>query len=48
MPAEGLGRFSLSPSQQIPLVAYVHPSTLQDPLQQPGRVNAQLTLEVAG
>ncbi|MEX0977791.1 MAG: hypothetical protein WDZ48_03005, partial [Pirellulales bacterium] len=38
--AEGLGRFALNPSQQIPLDAFVATETLQDALEQPGKVNA--------
>jgi putative ABC transport system permease protein len=40
LPAEGLGRFGLFPTQQLPDVAFVATSTLQDALDQPGRVNA--------
>lgn len=40
IPAEGLGRFGLRPSQQLPLNAYVAPATLQRSLEQPNRVNA--------
>jgi putative ABC transport system permease protein len=38
--AEGLGRFALNPSQQIPLDAFVATETLQSALEQPGKVNA--------
>jgi ABC-type antimicrobial peptide transport system permease subunit len=40
IPAEGLGRFGLRPTQQIPYLAYVVTDTLQRGLDQPGRVNA--------
>jgi ABC-type antimicrobial peptide transport system permease subunit len=40
IPAAGLGRFSLHPSQQVPLDAFVATETLQDALEQPGKVNA--------
>ena len=42
LPAEGIGRFSLRPNQALPLNAYVATATLQDALEQPGRVNALL------
>ena len=48
IPAEGLGRFSLHPSQQLPLDAFVAPETLQDALEQPGKVNAILVSGRAG
>src|SRR5206468_8718683 len=38
--AEGLGRFGLHPSQQLPRDAFVTTETLQDALEQPKRVNA--------
>lgn len=40
IPAEGLGRFALNPSQLVPLDAFVATETLQDALEQPGKVNA--------
>jgi len=40
IPAEGLGRFALNPSQIMPLDAFVAPELLQDALEQPGKVNA--------
>jgi ABC-type antimicrobial peptide transport system permease subunit len=40
IPAEGLGRFALNPSQLVPLNAFVATETLQAALDQPGRVNA--------
>jgi ABC-type antimicrobial peptide transport system permease subunit len=40
LPAEGLGRFGLYPTQQAPDDAFVSPETLQNMLDQPGRVNA--------
>jgi putative ABC transport system permease protein len=40
IPAEGLGRFGLRPTQHVPLNAFVSLSWLQDRLEQPGRVNA--------
>jgi len=42
IPAESLGRFSLTASQITPRVAYVASSTLQRALDQEGRVNALL------
>jgi len=42
VPAKGLGRFGLNPSQQLPKNAYVPLATLQDALDKPGRVNALL------
>ncbi|MBN1910776.1 MAG: ABC transporter permease [Pirellulales bacterium] len=42
VPAEGLGRFGLSPSQQLPRNAFVSLKWLQQRLEQPGRVNAIL------
>ncbi len=42
VPTEGLGRFGLSPTQQLPLVAFASLETLQDMLEQPERVNALL------
>jgi putative ABC transport system permease protein len=38
--AEGLGRFGLHPSQQLPNDAFVAAETLQDALEQPHKVNA--------
>ncbi len=40
IPADGLGRFALSPSQLVPLDAFVAVETLQDALEQPERANA--------
>lgn len=40
IPAEGLGRFALFPSQQMPSNAFVATEVLQDALEQPGKVNA--------
>ena len=42
LPAAGLGRFSLKPSQQEPLNAYVPLDWLQERLEQPGKVNTLL------
>lgn len=42
VPAEGLGRFSMNPSQQLPKVAFVSLAWLQDRLDQKGKVNAVL------
>lgn len=42
VPARGLGRFALTPSQREPLNAFVAPESLQDMLEQPGKVNALL------
>ena len=41
IPGEGPGRFSLRPSQQLPLVAYVSLAVLQTRLRQPDRVYLQ-------
>ena len=40
IPADGLGRFNMRPSQAAPKVAYVSLAWLQDRLEQQGRVNA--------
>ncbi|HEX3999962.1 MAG TPA: FtsX-like permease family protein [Pirellulales bacterium] len=40
LPADGLGRFGLYPSQQLPDDAFVALGTLQSGLDQPGRVDA--------
>jgi ABC-type antimicrobial peptide transport system permease subunit len=40
--AEGVGRFALRPNQALPFNAYVSPETLQDALEQSGRMNALL------
>ncbi|MEX0866620.1 MAG: FtsX-like permease family protein [Pirellulales bacterium] len=50
IPSEGLGRFGLQPSQQLPLNAYVDLATLQDEqlLDQPGRVNSLLAATPEG
>ncbi len=48
IPATGLGRLALNPSQLVPLVAYVDASTLQDALEQPGKVNAIFVAGKAG
>ena len=40
VPAEGLARFSLNPSQRTSLNAFVSTETLQRALEQPGKVNA--------
>jgi ABC-type antimicrobial peptide transport system permease subunit len=42
IPATGMGRFALRPNQVAPRNAYVATKTLQDALEQPGRVNALL------
>ena len=42
IPATGLGRFGLQPTQQEPLLAYVSLAWLQEQLEQPWRVNAIL------
>jgi ABC-type antimicrobial peptide transport system permease subunit len=47
IPASGLGRFSLSASQQAPRNAYVSLAWLQERLDQPGRVNAILAADAA-
>ncbi len=40
IPTEGLGRFGLHPTQQLPLNAYASREALEDALEQPGKVNA--------
>lgn len=45
LPATGLGRFSLHPSQHLPRNAYLALSTLQEALNVPGRANAILVHE---
>ncbi len=42
VPAHGLGRFSLRPSQSVPLVAFVSIATLQGVLEQDGKINSLL------
>ena len=42
IPAEGLGRFGLRPTQHVPRIAFVARSILQNALEQPGRANAIL------
>ncbi|MGD9720231.1 MAG: FtsX-like permease family protein [Pirellulales bacterium] len=42
IPAEGLGRLALHPSQRLPLDAFVATATLQAALEQPDKVNAIL------
>ena len=42
VPAKGLGRFSLNPSQHLPLCAFVSLETAQDALDRPGYVNTIL------
>lgn len=42
LPAEGLGRFSLQPTQQVPLNAYVSLDWLAEQLKEPGGANAIL------
>ena len=48
IPAEGLGRFSLSASQSLPRNVYVSLGTIQDALDQDGRVNAILVAGKSG
>ena len=40
LPDRGIGRFGLSPSQQLPYNVFVPMATLQQALEQPGRANA--------
>ena len=40
LPSSGLGRFGLSPSQQLPFNVFLSLETLQNALEQPGRANA--------
>ena len=42
IPTEGLGRFSLEATQQVPANAFVSVETLQDGLDQDGKINAVL------
>ena len=44
IPAEGLGRFGLQPSQRLPRNAYISLRSLQEDLDEPGRVNAILAV----
>ena len=48
IPAEGLGRFGLRPSQLLPQNAFVAAETLGDMLDRSGKVNALLVAEAAG
>ena len=48
IPAEGLGRFGLRPSQQLPQNAFVAAETLADMLEQSGKANALLVAGPAG
>ena len=48
IPAEGLGRFGLRPSQQLPQNAFVAAETLADMLDRSGKVNAILVAGPAG
>ena len=48
IPAEGLGRFGLRPSQQLPQNAFVATETLADMLDRSGKVNALLIAGPAG
>jgi len=48
IPAEGLGRFGLRPTQQLPQVAFVAPETLVEMLDRSGKVNALLVAGAAG
>jgi len=45
IPAEGLGRFGLRPTQHLPLNAYVSLAWLQDRLEQSGRANVILVAD---
>lgn len=47
LPAEGLGRFGLRPTQQLPNNAFVALPTLQRIIAQPGKVNALFLAEKA-
>lgn len=42
IPADGLGRFGMYPTQQLPLNAYASRTALQDALEQDDRINAVL------
>ncbi|MBA2116246.1 ABC transporter permease [Bremerella alba] len=42
IPAEGLGRFGMHPTQQLPMNAYASKAALQDALEQNDRINAVL------
>ncbi|MGA2616758.1 MAG: ABC transporter permease, partial [Thermoguttaceae bacterium] len=42
LPAEGLGKFGLRPTQRLPRNAYVSLGEIQEQLAQPGRINAIL------
>ncbi|MEE3372459.1 MAG: FtsX-like permease family protein [Planctomycetota bacterium] len=46
VPADGLGRFGLTPSQSLPMVAFTHLATVQDALRLEGQVNALMVSSV--
>ncbi|CAE7422730.1 unnamed protein product, partial [Symbiodinium sp. CCMP2456] len=48
IPAEGLGRFGMHPTQQLPMNAYASKAALQDALEQDDRVNAVLVSHPEG
>lgn len=48
IPAEGLGRFGMYPTQQLPLNAYASRAALQDALEQDDRINAVLVSHPSG
>ncbi|MFM7071517.1 MAG: FtsX-like permease family protein [Planctomycetota bacterium] len=47
-PGEGLGRFSLRSSQQVPRTVFLPLESVQRAIEQPGKVNALLAVAVAG
>ncbi len=48
IPAEGLGRFGMHPTQQLPMNAYASKAALQDALEQDDRVNALMISHADG
>jgi ABC-type antimicrobial peptide transport system permease subunit len=47
-PGEGLGRFSLRSSQQLPRTVFLPLESVQRAIEQPGKVNALLAVAIAG
>ena len=47
VPADGLGRFGLTPSQSLPMVAFTHLATVQNSLRLEGQVNALMVSSAA-
>ncbi len=47
VPADGLGRFGLTPSQSLPMVAFTHLTTVQNSLRLDGQVNTIMVSSLA-